>query len=135
MKETPEEKLQPESPDIWPAEKERRRHKRYSPPVVEELKGKAFNFALQNISISGFAFLTDENFSNEKILLVSLGKSEEVQAEVLHQRNIVFDPVFIKSPRIVHCRFMTTILESQITNLLDNLTDLHITLLEKPGNV
>jgi len=130
-----EEQIRSKLLDVWPAEKERRRHKRYTPPVAEELKGKAFNFILQNISVSGFAFLTDEDSSIEKILLVSLGKSEEVQAEVLHQRGLVFDPVFIKNPRVVHCRFMTPILESRITNLLDNLTDLHITLLEKPGNV
>jgi hypothetical protein len=127
MKETTEEKMQSKSSDVWPAEKERRRHKRYSPPVAVELKSKAFNFVLQNISISGFAFLTDENFSNEKNLLVSLGNSEEVQAEVLQQRNLVFDPVFIKNPRIVHCRFMTPILESHITKLLENLTDFNIT--------
>ena len=129
MKENSSEKLQPKSSDIMPIEKERRRHERYDPPAVVELKGKAFNFVLQDISIGGFAFLTNEKLSNGKTLLVSLGKSMQVQSEVIHQRSVVFDPVFIKNRYATHCRFMTPILESHITNLFENITDFDITLL------
>jgi len=122
-------KLQPKSSDIVPTEKERRRYERYDPPAVVELKGKAFNFVLQDISIGGFAFLTNEKFSNQKTLLVSFGKSKEVQSEVIHQRNVVFDPIFIKNRYATHCRFKTPILESDITNLFENITDFDITLL------
>ncbi|MES0445659.1 MAG: PilZ domain-containing protein [Desulfobacterales bacterium] len=129
MKENSSEKLQPKSSDIRPTEKERRRHERYNAPVIVELKGEAFNFVLQDISIGGFAFLTNEKFSNGKTLLISFGKSKQVQSEVIHQRNVVFDPVFIKNRYSIHCRFMTPILESDITNLFENITDFNIALL------
>jgi hypothetical protein len=129
MKENSSKKLQPKSSDIMPAEKERRHHERYDPPAVVELKGKAFNFILHDISIGGFAFLTNEKFSNGKTLLVSFGKSKQVQSEVIHQRNVVFDPIFIKNRYATHCRFMTPILESDITNLFENITDFNINLL------
>ena len=129
MKENSPKELQSKSSGIWPAEKERRSHERYSPPAVVELKGEAFNFVLQDISIGGFAFLTNEKLSNRKKLLISFGKSKQVQSEVIHQRNVVFDPVFIKNRYATHCRFMTPILESDITNLFENITDFNITLL------
>jgi hypothetical protein len=74
MKENSSKELQSKSSDIWPIEKERRSHVRYSPPAVVELKGEAFNFVLHNLSIGGFAFLTNEKFSNHQTLLVSLGR-------------------------------------------------------------
>jgi len=129
MKENSSKKLQPKSSDISPNEKERRRHERYNTPVIVELKGEAFNFVLQDISIGGFAFLTNEKFSNGKTLLVSFGKSKEVQSEVIHQRNVVFDPIFIKNRYATHCRFITPILESDITNLFENITDFNINFL------
>ena len=129
MKENLSEKLQPKSSDIRPTEKERRRHERYDLPVIVELRGEAFNFVLQDISIGGFAFLTNEKFSNQKTLLVSFGKSKEVQSEVIHQRNVVFDPIFIKNRYATHCRFITPILESDITNLFENITDFNINFL------
>ncbi len=129
MKENSSKKLQPKSSDIRPTEKERRRHERYDLPAVVELKGDAFNFVLQDISIGGFAFLTNEKFSNGNTLLVSLGKSMQVQSEVIHHRSVVFDPVFIKNRYATHCRFMTPILESHITNLFENIADFNITLL------
>ncbi len=129
MKENLSKKLQPKPSDIRPTEKERRRHERYNAPVIVELKGEAFNFVLQDISIGGFAFLTNEKFSNGTTLLVSFGKSMQVQSEVIHQRNIVFDPVFIKNRYTTHCRFITPILESHITNLFENITDFNIALL------
>jgi hypothetical protein len=94
-----------------------------------ELKGEAFNFILHDISIGGFAFLTNEKFFNGKTLLVSFGKSKQVQSEVIHQRNVVFDPIFIKNRYATHCWFMTPILESDITNLFENITDFNINLL------
>ena len=129
MKENSSKELQSKSSDIWPTEKERRSHERYSPPAVVELKGEAFNFVLQDISIGGFAFLTNEKFSNRQTLLVSLGKLKQVQAEVIHQRNVVFDPVFIKNRYSIHCRFMTPILESDINNLFKNIAGFNITFL------
>ena len=129
MKENSSKKLQPKSSDISPNEKERRRHERYNTPVIVELKGEAFNFVLHDISIGGFAFLTNEKLSNRKKFLISLGKSKQVQSEVIHQRNVVFDPVFIKNRYSIHCRFMSPILESDITNLFENITDFNITLL------
>ena len=129
MTENSSKELQSKSSDVWPTEKERRSHVRYSPPAVMELKGEAFNFVLQDISIGGFSFLTDEKFSNQKTLLLSLGKSKQVQAEVIHQRNFVFHSVFIKNRYLIHCRFMTPILESDITNLIENIADINITLL------
>ena len=129
MKENLSKKLQPKSSDIRPTEKERRSHERYDLPAVVELKGEAFNFVLQDISIGGFAFLTNEKFSNGNTLLVSLGKSMQVQSEVIHQRSVVFDPVFIKNRYATHCRFITPILESHITNLFENITDFNIILL------
>ncbi len=130
MKENSSKEQQSKSSDIRPTEKERRSHERYSPPAVVELKGEEFNFILQDISIGGFAFLTNEKFSNGKTLLVSFGKSKQVQSEVIHQRNVVFDPIFIKNRYSTHCRFMTPILESDITNLFENITDFNITLLQ-----
>jgi hypothetical protein len=129
MTENSSKELQSKSSDIWPTEKERRSHERYSPPAVVELKGEAFNFVLQDISIGGFAFLTNEKFSNRQTLLVSLGKLKQVQAEVIHQRNVVFDPVFIKNRYAIHCRFMTPILESDINNLFKNIAGFNITFL------
>jgi hypothetical protein len=129
MTENSSKEQQSKSSDIWPTEKERRSHERYSPPAVVELKGEAFNFVLQDISIGGFAFLTDEKLSNRQKFLISLGESKQVQSEVIHQRGVVFDPVFIKNRYAIHCRFMTPILESDITNLFESITDFNITLL------
>ncbi len=129
MTENSSKEQQSKSSDICPTEKERRSHERYSPPAVVELKGEAFNFILHDISIGGFAFLTNEKFFNGKTLLVSFGKSKQVQSEVIHQRNVVFDPIFIKNRYATHCQFMTPILESDITNLFENITDFNITLL------
>ena len=126
MTEISSKEVQSKSSDIWPTEKERRSHVRYRPPVVVELKGEAFYFVLQDISIGGFAFLTDEELSNRKTFLISLGHSKQVQSEVIQQRNVVFDPVFIKNRYSIHCRFITPILESDITNLFENLTDFNI---------
>ena len=130
MTENSSKELQSKSSDIWPTEKERRSHERYSPPAVLELKGEAFNFVLHDISIGGFAFLTNEKFSKQKTFLVSFGKSKEVQSEVIHQRNVVFDPIFIKNRYATHCRFITPILESDITNLFENITDFNINFLQ-----
>ncbi len=129
MTENSSKEQQSKSSDIWPTEKERRSHERYSPPAVVELKGEAFNFVLQDISIGGFAFLTEEKLSNRQKFLISLGESKQVQSEVIHQRGVVFDPVFIKNRYAIHCRFMTPILESDITNLFESITDFNITLL------
>lgn len=129
MKENSSKKLQSNSSHSWPNEKERRRHERYSPPAVVELKGEAFNFILQNISIGGFAFLTNEKFSSRQTFLISLGNSKQVQSEVIHQRGVVFDPVFIKNHYAIHCRFLTPILESDINNLFNNLLDFNINFL------
>ena len=129
MKENSSQELQSKSSHSWPNEKERRRHERFSPPTLIEVKGEAFNFVLQNISIGGFAFLTNEKFSNRQTFLVSLGKLKQVQSEVIHQRGVVFDPVFIKNRYAVHCRFTTPILESDINNLFNNLLDFNINFL------
>ncbi len=129
MTENSSKEQQSKSSDIWPTEKERRSHERYSPPAVVELKGEAFNFVLQDISIGGFAFLTEEKLSNRQKFLISLGESKQVQSEVIHQRGVVFDPVFIKNRYAIHCRFMTPIRESDITNLFESITDFNITLL------
>ena len=108
-------------------DQERRVHERFRPPQGQVVEGPDFKYMVQDISVSGMAFNTNNKIAGGQKLDISWGDSVRMRGEVLHARKLLFDSTFVEMQHSVHCKFDQVIQQSDIENLFANLNSLQVT--------